>query len=104
MKEKVNQIPAAVVIPDKVPVTMRRQLSAAICNRIVGMRQAGAKQNAIATALGITQGAVSKILKRHRQTGVPTPRPRSGRPRKTTVREDHYLHRLSRTGRTKTST
>ncbi|CAJ1071497.1 hypothetical protein CRYPA_288 [Xyrichtys novacula] len=83
---------------------MRRQLSAAICNRIVGMRQAGAKQNAIATALGITQGAVSKILKRHRQTGVPTPRPRSGRPRKTTVREDRYLHRLSRTGRTKTST
>ncbi|XP_064614483.1 uncharacterized protein LOC135478141 [Liolophura sinensis] len=55
------------------------------------MSLAGAKQKDIAAALGVTQGAVSKIFKRHRQTGVPTPRPRSGRPRKTTEREDRYL-------------
>lgn len=83
---------------------MRRQLDASICNRIVGMHQAGAKQNDIAVALGITQGAVSKIIKRHRETGVPTPRARSGRPRKTTEREDRYLVRLCRNARTKTST
>lgn len=82
---------------------MRRQLSAALCNRIVGMRQAGSSQGQIARTYRITQGAVSKILKRHRETGLTTPRPRSGRPKKTTERHDRYLLRLCRNGRTRPS-
>ncbi len=44
---------------------MIRQLSADVCNRIVGMRQAGSSQKDIAHVFRITQGSVSKILKRH---------------------------------------
>ena len=82
---------------------MRRQLSADLCNRIVGMRQAGSSQKDIAQVFRITQGSVSKILKRHRETGLTTPRPRSGRPKKTTARHDRYLLRLCRNSRTKPS-
>jgi hypothetical protein len=67
------------------------------------MSQAGARQMTItATTFVISQGAVSKILKRHRERGVPTPKPRSGRPRKTTAREDRYLLRLCHNNRLKT--
>ena len=42
----------------------------------------------------ITQGEVSKIFERKAETGLPTPRPRSGRPLKTTERQDRLLVRL----------
>lgn len=83
--------------------TMRRQLSDDLCNQIIGMRQAGSSHVDIARAFRITQGAICKILKRHRETGVAKPRPTSGRPKKTTVREDRYLVRLVHDGRTKPS-
>ena len=73
---------------------MGRQLSSHLYRRVIDMRNGGYKQNDISNALGITQGAVSKILKRRRETGTPTPRPRSGRPRRTTAREDRSLQRL----------
>jgi len=61
------------------------------------------KQKVIAQAFGIAQGTYSKVLKRNRETGVPTPRARPGRTRKTTESEDHYLLRLCRNGRTKSA-
>jgi len=61
------------------------------------------KQKAIAQALGIAQGTISKMHKRNRETGVPTPRARPGRPHTTTEREDLYLLRLCRNGRTKSA-
>ena len=67
------------------------------------MWRMGSKQKIIAHALRIAQRTVSKVLKRNRETGVPTPRARSGRPRKTTEREDRYLLRLCRNGRTKSA-
>ena len=82
---------------------MRHQLSSDLCNRIVRMRQAGYSQKDIAHVLRITQWSISKILKRHRETGLTTPRPRSGRPKKTTARHDRYLLRLCRNSRTKPS-
>ena len=51
-------------------------------------------QKVIAQALGIAQGIVLKVLKRNRETGVPTRKARPGRLRKTTEREDRYLLRL----------
>jgi len=43
------------------------------------------------------------MLKINRETGVPTPRARTGRPRKTTEKEDRYQLRLCRNGRTKSA-
>ena len=61
------------------------------------------KQKVIAQALGLAEGKVSKVLKRNREMDVPTPRARPGRTRKTTDREDRYLLRLCRNGRTKSA-
>ena len=59
--------------------------------RLCSLRQS---QKTIAYMLGITPGAVSKILHRHRETGDTGPRPRSGRPRVTTDRENRSLVRM----------
>ena len=64
------------------------------------MRLMGSKQKVIAQAFGIAQGTVSEVLKRNRETGVNIPRDRPGSHRKTTEREDRYLLRLCRNGRT----
>jgi hypothetical protein len=74
-----------------------------MCNRVVGMRRAGSSQEDRAWAFRVVQGAASEILNRHRETGVLTPRPRSGGPKKTAMRQDLYLLRLVRNGRTKPS-
>ena len=82
---------------------MVRQLNDAVCHGVVALRRAGWKQRAIAGQYRITQGEVSKILKRFRQRGVPTPVPRPGRPRLTTRRDDRQLRRLVLNGRTKSA-
>lgn len=80
---------------------MVRQVSAAVCHGVVALRQHGLKQSDIAHQYHITQGEVSKILTRNAVTGVPTPRPRPGRPIKTTRRQDRLLIRLCTGGRSK---
>lgn len=82
---------------------MVRQLDATVCHGVVLLRNTGWKQCDIARHFNISQGEVSKILKRNAITGMPTQRPRPGRPFKTTRREDRLLIRLSRDGRTKTA-
>lgn len=82
---------------------MVNQLDAITCHKIVWMRQDGSTQSDIARDLGISQGTVSKVLKRNRDFGTPLPRPRPGRPRKTTVRADRQLIRLCRNGRRKSA-
>lgn len=77
------------------------QLSAAICHGVVALHHNGVKQSAIARQYNISQGTVSKILKRKNETGEPTARPRPGRPLKTTRRQDRLLVRLCYGGRTK---
>ena len=67
------------------------------------MWRTGSKQKVIAQVLRIAQGTVSKVRKKNRETGVPNPRARPGRTRKTTEREDRYLLRLCRNGRTKSA-
>lgn len=67
--------------------------------RIIGMRDAGMKQVDIARALTVSQSVVSRLLKKHRETGSVKDRKRSGRPKATTQREDRLLFRLSRRNR-----
>jgi len=80
---------------------MTRHFSEGIYRRVIAVWRMVSKQKVIAQALGIAQGTVSKVPKRNREKGVPTPRARPGRPRKRAEREDRYLLRLCRNGRTK---
>ena len=81
---------------------MVRHFDEGIYRRGLAIWCMGSKQKVIAQALGIARGIVSKVFKGNRETGVPIPRARPGRPRKTTEREDSYL-RLYRNGRTKSA-
>ena len=82
---------------------MVRHFHEGIYRRVLAMWRVGSKQEVIAQALGIAQGRAPKVPKRNRETGVPTPRARPGRPRKTTEGEDRYLLCLCRNGRTKSA-
>jgi transposase len=77
-------------------------VSVALCNS-VALRQAGSSHKDIAPVFRITHGSVSNILKRHLETCLTTPRPRSDRPQKTTARHDRYLLRMCRNSRIKPS-
>ena len=73
--------------------------------QVVGMLRAGYRPQAVARALGIPRSTVYDIAKRHRDMPESVADlPRSGRPRKTSAREDRALCRLARQHRTSTST
>lgn len=82
---------------------MVRQITREVCFQVVALRNNGVKQREIARQYRITQGAVSKILKRNAENGIPTPRPRPGRPLKTTRRQDRLLVRMCLAGRMKSA-
>ena len=82
---------------------MARYLNEGIYRPVLAMWRMGSKQKVIDQALGIAQVTVSNVLKRNRETGLPTPIARPGRPRKTTEREDRCLIRLCRNGRIKSA-
>ena len=73
---------------------MPSHLGPELVGRAIELRGLGHSQKPTAYMLGVTQGAVSKVLCRHRKTGDTTPRPRSGRPRVTTPTEDRSLVRM----------
>ena len=85
------------------PETMVFQLPPHVCHGVVALRAQGLLQVDIAAHYGITQGEVSKILKRNAETGTPTPRPRPGRPQKITICDDCRLIRMSNAGRSKSA-
>lgn len=62
---------------------------------IVDRINSGQSQREVATALGISRGAVQKAISIYRSTGDYKSRPRSGRPRATTDRDDRVLVRMS---------
>ena len=57
------------------------------------------KQADIARVLNVSQSVVSRLLKKHRETGSVKDRKRSGRPKATTPRQDRLLFRMSRQNR-----
>ena len=64
--------------------------------RVVALREAGMSSRAISARLGIPKSTVCDIFNRHTQRpGDVTDRHRSGRPRKTTPREDRRLGRIA---------
>ena len=58
---------------------------------IVGQIQVGTKQRDIAARFVISQSAVSKLSKKFNDTNEVKNKPRSGRPKITSQREDQYI-------------
>lgn len=71
----------------------RRRLSMDIRNQIIGMHSAGMSFKAIGRNLGYHYTVVSRLVRKHAQTGSAMDLPRSGRPTVTTPREDRHLLR-----------
>ena len=71
--------------------------------QIVGLRRAGFTQNEISCDLNIRQGTVSEILISHSQRRTVKPMVSSGRPRKTSARDDRICYRLGRSNRMKSA-
>ena len=59
--------------------------------RAIGMLTAGMSAKDIARHFQCHESTISQLLNRFQQTGNIADRPRSGRPRKTKLREDHFL-------------
>lgn len=60
-------------------------------NQAIGMLNAGQTVTAVSRAFGCTRRTILRLADRFRQTGSVRDRPRSGRPRVTTAREDRYM-------------
>ena len=67
--------------------------------RTIGMFIAGMSARDIPWHFQRHESTMSQLLKRFRQTGNVSDRPRSGRPRKTTLQEDRFLTTSSRRNR-----
>ena len=70
---------------------MRRHLTGNEASQAVGMLQAGQVERAVAGHFNVSQSVISRLWNRFQHTGNVAERPRSGRPRKTTVRQDRYI-------------
>jgi len=72
--------------------------------KVIILKEEGYSVEAIAKRVKCSHSAVSKTVKRHKETGSVDDRPRSGRPRLSTLRDDRELLRISLRNRMFTST
>ena len=72
----------------------RRRLSEGQKWQIIGMKNAGLSCRDIGTRLGVNHTVISRLVQKHGLTGQVKDRPRSGRPRKTSARDDRALGTL----------
>ena len=70
---------------------VRRQLSIQDRGRAIGWLHDGQTQRTVAQHLNVSQGIIGRLWQRFRTTNAVQNRPRSGRPRSTTAREDRFL-------------
>lgn len=75
---------------------MRHHLSGQEAAQAVGMLQAGQVQRAVAGHFNVSQSVISRLWNRFLATGNVAERPRSGRPRSTSARQDRYLATMAR--------
>ena len=81
------------VIPRRPGMTFEQR------GRPIGMLTTGMSARDVARHFQRHKSTISRLLTRFQQTGNVTDRPRSGRPRKTTPREDRFLTTSSRRNR-----
>ena len=67
--------------------------------RAIGMLTAGCSQRDVAQEFNVHPSTICRLLNRFRTTGNVSDRQRSGRPRKTTVRQDRFIVTTSRRNR-----
>ena len=75
---------------------MRRHLTGNGASQAVCMLQAGRVQKAVAGHFNVSQSVISRLWNRFQRTGNVAERPRSGRPKKTTVGQDRYLSNMAK--------
>ena len=70
---------------------VRRVMTEVEAAQAIGMLQAGVSQSIVGRQLGVHRSIIHRPFQLFRATGQFSARPRSGRPRTTTQREDRYL-------------
>jgi transposase len=75
---------------------MRHHLRGNEAAQAVGMLQAGQVHRAVAGHFNVSQSIISRLWNRFQHTGNVAERPRSGRPRKTTVFQDRYRFNMAK--------
>jgi transposase len=75
---------------------VRRKLTIPERWQAVGMHNGGLSHRRVADYFRINHSIIVRLMQRFRQTGNVTDRPRAGRPRKTTPREDRLISRRAR--------
>jgi transposase len=74
----------------------RRKLSIPERWQVVGMHNGGFSHRRVADHFRVNHSIIVRLMQRFCQTGNVTDRPRAGRPRKTTPREDRLISRRER--------
>ena len=75
---------------------VRRKLTIPERWQAVGMHNDGLSHRRVADHFRVNHSIIVRLMQRFRQTGNVTDRPRAGRPRKTTPREDRLISRRAR--------
>ena len=75
---------------------VRRKLTIPDRWQAVGMHNGGFSHRREADHFRVNHSIIVRLMQRFRQTGNATDRPRAGRPRKTTPREDRFIFRRVR--------
>jgi transposase len=75
---------------------VRRKLTIPEGWQAVGMHNGGFSHRRVADHFRVNHSIIVRLMQRFRQTGNVTDRPRAGRPRKTTPREDRPIPRRAR--------
>ena len=75
---------------------VRRKLTIPERWQAVGMHNGGFSHRRVADHFRVNHSIIVLLMQRFRQTGNVTDRPRAGRPRKTTPREDRLISRRAR--------
>ena len=75
---------------------VRRKLTIPERWQAVGMHNGGFSHRRVANHFRVNHSIIVRLMQRFRQTGDVTDRPRAGRPRKTTPREDPLISRRTR--------
>ena len=75
---------------------VRRKLTILERWQAVGMHNGGISHRRVADHFRVNHSIIVRLMQRFRQTGNVTDRPRAGRPRKTTPREDRLISRRAR--------
>jgi transposase len=75
---------------------VRRKLTIPKRWQAVGMHNGGFSHRRVADHSRVNHSIIVRLMHRFRQTGNVTDRPRAGKPRKTTLREDRLIFRRAR--------